>query len=69
MLLAGRPLWIKRVMSEYEICESETDRIEEYHQLLEEFSKEVDLLRNDVELVSKRIDKIDFFISNNRQNN
>ena len=37
--------------------------------LVEEFSKEVDLLRNDVELVSKRIDKIDFFIANNRQNN
>ena len=44
MLLAGRPLWIKRVMSEYEICESETDRIEEYHQLLEEFSKEGNLV-------------------------
>jgi hypothetical protein len=43
MLLAGRPLWIKRVMSEYEICESETDRIEEYYYLLEEFDKEEDL--------------------------
>jgi helix-turn-helix protein len=43
MLLAGRPLWIKRVMSEYEICESETDRIDEYYQLMEEFNKEANL--------------------------
>jgi hypothetical protein len=43
MLLAGRPLWIKRVMSEYEICESETDRIEEYYRLFGEFKEEANL--------------------------
>jgi ubiquinone biosynthesis protein UbiJ len=34
--------------------------------LVEEFSKEVDLLRNDTELVSKRIDKLDIYLANNK---
>jgi len=34
--------------------------------LVEEFSKEVDLLRNDTELVSKRIDRLDIYLTNNK---
>ena len=34
--------------------------------LVEEFSKEVDLLRNDTELVSKRINKLDIYLANNK---
>jgi ubiquinone biosynthesis protein UbiJ len=34
--------------------------------LVEEFSKEVDLLRNDTELVSKRIDRLDIYLANNK---
>jgi len=34
--------------------------------LVEEFIKEVDLLRNDTELVSKRINKLDIYLANNK---
>ena len=34
--------------------------------LVDEFNKEVDLLRNETELVSKRVDKINSFFLNNR---
>ena len=34
--------------------------------LVEEFSKEVDLLRNDTELVSKRIDRLDIYLANTK---
>tara|TARA_B100001250_G_scaffold411567_1_gene440545 strand:+ start:469 stop:1089 length:621 start_codon:yes stop_codon:yes gene_type:complete len=37
--------------------------------LVEEFIKEVDLLRNDTELVSKRINKLDIYLVNNKYNN
>ena len=40
MLLAGRPLWIKRVMSEYEISKCEKKFVEQYSALMDEFVNE-----------------------------
>jgi len=43
MLLAGRPLWIKQVMSEYEISKGEKKFVEQYLALIDEFDNETQL--------------------------
>ena len=37
--------------------------------LVDEFSKEVDSLRDETELISKRVEKLNHFLKNNESNN